>query len=352
MDKRQRSHHSSTIKYSDVYDYTISPDRRLFSATHEEVLRGDTADVYFLKAREILEGAGLLDTPVTAEVFAGRTGILAGTEEVKGLLKERGLEVWGVSEGTPVDRKEVVLRIKGPYGAFAHLETALLGILASSSGWATASRQCRQAAGERGFLVFGARHIHPAVAPVMERAAVIGGANGASCVLGAALAGKAPQGTVPHALILVFGDTLEAAKAYDRFMPEAEPRIVLVDTFQDEVVESLRLAAEMKGSLEAVRLDTPSERGGVTPALVNEVRTRLDMAGHNDVKVFVSGGLNPERIAALQGAGAEAFGVGSYISGASPIGMTMDLKEIEGKPMAKRGRIPGVTRTEGLERLL
>ena len=44
----------------------------------------------------------------------------------------------------------------------------------------------------------------------------------------------------------------------------------------------------------------------------------------------------------LSAAGADSFGVGSYISGASPIDMTMDIKEVEGKPIAKRGRIPGI----------
>ncbi len=35
--------------------------------------------------------------------------------------------------------------------------------------------------------------------------------------------------------------------------------------------------------------------------------------------------------------------MGSYISGASPIDFTGDLKEIDGVAIAKRGRIPGLT---------
>jgi nicotinate phosphoribosyltransferase len=95
-------------------------------------------------------------------------------------------------------------------------------------------------------------------------------------------------------------------------------------------------------------LDTPSERGGVTPGLIREVRTRLDQAGYQHVKIFVSGGLTPERITLLSEAGADAFGVGSFISGASAIDMTMDIKEVNGTPIAKRGRIPGVTDTPSL----
>ena len=55
-----------------------------------------------------------------------------------------------------------------------------------------------------------------------------------------------------------------------------------------------------------------------------------------------------ERIQALSEAGADAFGVGSYVSAAPPIDMTMDLREISGRPIAKRGRTPGRTPTTRL----
>jgi len=48
--------------------------------------------------------------------------------------------------------------------------------------------------------------------------------------------------------------------------------------------------------LYAIRLDTPKERGRVTPELVKEVRAKLDLEGFKDVKIVVSGGLDPERI--------------------------------------------------------
>jgi nicotinate phosphoribosyltransferase len=37
------------------------------------------------------------------------------------------------------------------------------------------------------------------------------------------------------------------------------------------------------------------------------------------------------------------FGVGSHISSAQPNVFTEDLQEIEGNPIAKRERIPGIT---------
>ena len=166
------------------------------------------------------------------------------------------------------------------------------------------------------------------------------------------LLGREPVGTMPHAMFLIIGDTVEGALAYDAVMPPDSPRTVLVDTFKDEAEESLRVAAALKERLQGVRLDTPGERGGVTAGLVAEVRARLDQAGFHHVQILVSGGLNPERIAELSAAGADAFGVGSYISGAPPIDMTMDLKEVDGRPVAKRGRIPGRTPAPRLVRML
>ncbi len=132
-------------------------------------------------------------------------------------------------------------------------------------------------------------------------------------------------------------------------MPDDAPRIILVDTFRDEAEEALRVAEALGEKLTGIRLDTPGERGGVTPDLVTEVRARLDQAGYGHVKIFVSGGLYPEKIQALSQAGAYSFGVGSFISQASPIDMTLDLKEVAGKPIAKRGRIPGIIENEKLE---
>jgi nicotinate phosphoribosyltransferase len=63
------------------------------------------------------------------------------------------------------------------------------------------------------------------------------------------------------------------------------------------------------------------------------------------VQITVSGGLTPELNAAFKEAGApvDSYEVGSYIIGASPIDFTGDIKEIDGRPIAKRGRIPGLT---------
>ena len=118
-------------------------------------------------------------------------------------------------------------------------------------------------------------------------------------------------------------------------------------------VHYLRQARALGDRLYGIRLDTPSERGRVTADLVTELRARLDQAGFNHVTITVSGGLTPDRIRYFKDLGApvDSFAVGSYISGATPIDFTGDIKEINGQPIAKRGRIPGRTDSPRLKQL-
>jgi len=323
----------------------------------EDVLSGETADVYFARTIEILRRENL--NPIaTMEVFAKRDGVLCGIEEVKALLAhilpEDNREVWALAEGETIAANEVVLRITAPYQSYGLYETAIDGIMAHSSGWATAARECVEAARGIPVISFGVRHIHPSVAVIMDYAAIIGGCVTCSSIGGAKLAGTEPAGTMPHALIIIMGDTVKATIAFDKHMPPEIPRVSLVDTFKDEAEESLRVAQALGDRLDSVRLDTPGERGSVTTDLVKEVRARLDLAGFKKVRILVSGGLNLERIKQFidSGAPVDGFGVGSYISGAKPIDFTADLHELNGKPIAKRGRIPGITPNPRLKRIM
>lgn len=327
-------------------------ERLLFSAQEDEILAGLTTDIYFLRTLDILNHMEIGDREVTAEIFARKPGVFVGIQEVINILRDKGVEVWALEEGKEFEPKETLVRIKGPYNNFAIFESVILGCMASASGWATAAKNVKEACGDKNFICFGTRHLHPSSAPVMERAARIGGAVAVSNILAAKLLEEEPSGTLPHSSFLVAGDTLEVAKVYDKIMPESHRRIVLVDTFKDEVEEALRVAEALGKNLYGIRLDTPSERGGVTPSLIKELRAKLDINGYTWVKIFVSGGLTPEKIRILSEAGADAFGVGSYISGASAIDMTMDIKEVEGKAIAKRGRIPGKVENPRLVKML
>lgn len=326
-----------------------------------EVLSGDNADVYFERAARILAAEGI-DPVVTMEIFCRADAVLCGAAEAQAYLRAAlGPErphvpepvVESLADGDLIGRKEVVMRITARYSAFGLYETAILGIFSQSTGWATAARRVVEAAAPIPVIGFGARHVHPSIADQMDYASVVGGCIGASTPAGARLAGLAPTGTMPHALVLIFGDTVRAAEAFDRHIEPDVPRIVLVDTFKDEAEESLRVAEALGERLWGVRLDTPSERGRVTADLVKEVRVRLDQAGHEHVKIVVSGGIDVERILYFKESGApvDSFAVGGAISDASPIDFTGDLKEIDGRPIAKRGRIPGRTDNPRLRRV-
>jgi nicotinate phosphoribosyltransferase len=322
-----------------------------------EVISGDTADIYFHRTLEILKKENLNPVAVM-EVFGRKNGVLCGIEEVKALLREvlpeNNREVWALDEGDAISPKEVVLRITAPYRSYGLYETAIIGILAHSTGWATAARECVNAAAGITVISFGARHVHPSVAGVMDYAAVTGGCKGCSSIEGGRLAEVTPSGTMPHALILIIGDTVKATVLFDKYMPQDISRVSLVDTFLDEADESLRVAQAMGDKLKSVRLDTPSELGGVTPELVKKVRARLDSGGFKHVGIFVSGGITPDRIKLFRDSGApvDGYGVGSYISGTKPIDFTADLHEVNGRPIAKRGRAPGITPNPRLKRVM
>ena len=284
--------------------------------------------------------------------------MFAGIGEVIPLLSrvlpETGREVWSLPEGSAVEAGEICLRIRGPYASFGLYETAVAGSLASGSGWATAARACVDAAQGIPVVSFGARHVHPSVSGIMDYSAVVGGCVSCSSLQGGRLAGLTPWGGMPHAYVLLVGDTVRATMSFDRHMPPEVPRVALVDTFKDEAEESIAVARALRERLRGVLLDTPAERGGVTPDLVYEVRARLDQAGFNHVDIYVSGGLTPERITEFveTDTPVNVFVVGQYIAGASPIEITGDIKEINGSPAAKRGRIPGVTDNQRLVRVL
>src|SRR2546427_722864 len=258
-------------------------------------------------------------------------------------------------EGAAIGAKETALRVRAPYSRFGVYETALLGMLSSCTGWATAAREVVDAAAGKRVISFGARHVHPLIGPTMEYSAVVGGCAGCATPLGAQLAGlQGASGTMPHAMILLFGDTVKAAVAFDEQMGDDVLRIVLVDTFKDEAEEALRVAEALGKRLRGVRLDTPGERGGVTVDLVQEGRARRDQAGVSPVGVFILGGRGAARIREFEAAKCpiHSYGVGMAISSAPPIAFTADIKEISGKPMTKRGRIPGIANNPGLVRVI
>ncbi|MDH5770460.1 MAG: nicotinate phosphoribosyltransferase [Candidatus Bathyarchaeota archaeon] len=326
---------------------------RFYVASDEEVRTGETTDIYFTRTEKILKEKGLEHVRAVAEVTVPELpmnwpwGTLCGVEEEVYLFEGRNVDVYAMPEGTifrPLDYRGVpvpVMRIEGEYGKFAVLETALLGLVCQASGIATAASRVRKVAGDRLALSFGVRRMHPSIAPMVSRAAYIGGLDGVSCVLSAKRMGIKATGTMPHSLIIIFRDQVKAWKAFDELMPKDVPRIALTDTYLDEKVESLMAVEALGKKLWGIRLDTPGSRKGSFEDIVREVRWELDLKGFKDVKIFVSGGLDEKSVKSLSEAGADGFGVGTRVSDAPTINFAMDIVEVEGRPSAKRGKFGG-----------
>jgi nicotinate phosphoribosyltransferase len=267
------------------------------TAKDAEIKAGQVTDVYFLRTLEILKRQGVTKRAMAEVILKSfpsgwNWGVLAGIEEAAGLLTGLPVTVHAFPEGTIFGAMQPVLTVEGRYIDYAHYETALLGLLCQASGVATKAARCKKAGAGRPVVSFGARRMHPALAPMIERNAYLGGCDGVAVVKSAELLKIEPSGTMPHSLILMLGDTVVAAKAFHEIIDRAVRRVVLIDTFSDEKMEAVRVAEALGPDLYAVRLDTPASRRGDLVGILREVRWELDLRGFRHVQLFVSGGLD------------------------------------------------------------
>ena len=322
-----------------------TPGRPFHTASDADIKRGLVSDVYFMRTVQILEARGDRKR-VKAEVYVKSLpdewgwGVLAGLEEVAGLLEGLPVDAWAMDEGTLFAAYQPVLTVEGTYVEWAQYETALLGLLCQASGVATKAARCKKAAGERQVISFGARRMHPALAPMIERNAFIGGCDGVAVTKSAELIDADPMGTIPHSLILMLGDTVEALRAFDEVIDPKVRRVALIDTLQDEKFEAVRVAEALGRDLYAVRLDTPSSRRGDFYRILEEVRWELDLRGFQHVKLVASGGVDEYEILRLNPL-VDSYGVGTSLASAPVLNFALDIMEIEGRPMAKRGKWSG-----------
>ncbi len=314
-------------------------------SSNGDIKKGRITDIYFERTLRIIKQKNI-DQRVVVEVRTRalpspyQWAILAGLDEVLYLLEGLKVDVWSMPEGSPFYPFEPILTIEGNYSEFARYETALLGLVCQASGVATRAARCKKACPNKLVYHFGARRMHPGITSMIDRASFIGGCDGVSVRTSAEELEEEPIGTVPHALILLAGDTVKATQFFDEVIESEVKRVALIDTLADEKFEALRVAEALGKNLFAVRIDTPASRRGDIMELLKEVRWELDLQGFKNVKIFVSGGITEERIALLSSV-ADAFGVGTYISNAPVINFSLDIVEINSKPLAKKGKRSG-----------
>jgi nicotinate phosphoribosyltransferase len=336
-----------------------------------EKIRGSYySDSYFALTKDLLEAEGR-SPQVTMQVFAKKRGLLGGIDEAIAILRlcsgRQGMDVWepgweglrvsALHEGDPIEPHETVMLIEGDYTLFAHLETLYLGTLARRSLVMTNVRRVVDAARGKPILFFPARHDHWLVQTGDGWAAHVAGAIGVSTDAQASWWGGRGGGTIPHSLIAAYGgDTVAAARAFCGRYGDEVNVVVLVDFHNDSAAEAVAVADALGEALWGVRLDT-SERlvdrslerearewgdedlRGVSPALARRVREALDEAGHEHVRIVVSGGFDAEKIERFEeiGAPVDSYGVGSALLRGS-FDFTADIVCVDGRPGAKAGR--------------
>jgi nicotinate phosphoribosyltransferase len=289
------------------------------------------------------------------------------------------LEVRALRDGDRVRANEPVLAITGDPRLFAHLETALLGVIARPTATATAVARVVRAARGKHVLFFSARFDHYWVQATDGYAALKGGAFAVSTDANADYWGTESMGTIPHFLIGCYGgDSTQAFLAFDRHIDARVNRIALVDWDNDcigttrRILEALVMQAQKserlperifleharaavgggRGRLWGVRLDTSGSlrdrsvrakaARGVCAELVRRARREFDRWGCRALKIVVSGGFDEEKIAHFEKmkVPADVYGVGSSLL-RHRIDITADIVEYEGRPCAKVGRKKG-----------
>lgn len=315
-------------------------------APDDHIKQGRVTDVYFERVIKSLRNRGI-NPLVSMEVRASGLprdwtwSVFAGLEEAMELVEGLPVTVRSLDEGELFYPDEPVLSVTGNYLDFGVFETAILGFLCQASGIATNAARCKKAAGPRGVISFGARRMHPAIAPMIERNAFIGGCDGVAVIESAELIGEEPSGTMSHTLILCCQDERLAYEIFDESMGPEVRRIALVDTFQDEKFGALYAAEVLGDRLYAVRLDTPGSRRGDFLKIMKEVRWELDIRGYGHVRIFISGDIDEQKILAYNSM-ADAYGVGTYISNSPVVNFAMDIVEVDGRLLAKRGKPSGL----------
>lgn len=258
------------------------------------------------------------------------------TVEGFGALRFTG-DVRAVPEGRVVLPDEPLLEVAAPIGEAQLVETFLLNRITFQTAIATKAARCVIAAGDADCVDFAARRTHGIDAAfAVARLTAIAGFAATSNVAAAQRYGLTPSGTMAHSYIEAFTSEREAFLAFAADV--SGPVTFLVDTYDTprgvetaiEVIERLGLSGRL-----AVRLDS-----GDILALSKQARHTLDDAGHPEVGIFASGGLDEHQIEELMAGGApiDGFGIGTQlgVSGDAPsLDSAYKLVDYAGRPVLK-----------------
>src|SRR6202521_3396707 len=235
-------------------------------------------------------------------------------------------DVWAMPEGSPVFPGEPMLRVVAPIIEGQIMETYLLSTLSYQTMIASKAARVVTAAQGRQIVEFDARRADGSQARLLAaRAAAIGGAMGTSNVLAGQQFGMETYGAQAHSWVMAHEDETEAFRHFLDAFPEHS--VLLLDTY--DVRAAVQKIIAMGRQPAGVRLDS-----GDLAKDSRWVRQQLDRARWKDVKIFASGDLDENKIAALlaKHAAIDSFGVGTALAtpGDAPhLNLIYKLVEVE-----------------------
>lgn len=256
-------------------------------------------------------------------------------------------DVFAVPEGTPVFENEPLLEIVAPLPEAQLVETMVLNQMHLQTLLASKAARVVIAANERAVVDFGSRRTHGTDAAIKAaRAFHIAGVAATSNVAAGAAYGLPLAGTMAHSYVEAHETELAAFQAFMQLYPKTTLLIDTYDTVQAaHLIANLVRTATPGPGISAVRLDS-----GNLAALSREVRSILDRAGLQHVKILASGGLDEYEVSHLAASGApiDSFGVGTSmgVSDDRPsLDMAYKLVEYEGRGCLKlssgKATLPG-----------
>lgn len=245
-------------------------------------------------------------------------------------------DIWTLPEGTPVFANEPLLEVDAPIAQAQLLESLVMNLVQLETVLASKAVRLVMAAQGRPVVDFGMRRMHGVDAAVRGvRAYRTAGLAGTSNVLGGLRHDLAINGTMAHSYILAHDDETQAFRAFARHYPGTTLLVDTHDTLEGvrKVIEIMREEPEV--DVKSIRLDS-----GDLGELAKGARALLDEAGHDDLTIVASSGLDEHKIATLleDGAPIDAFGVGTQMGVAadSPvIDLSYKLVEYAGTPRVK-----------------
>lgn len=250
------------------------------------------------------------------------------------------ITIRAIDDGKIIFPYEPIAEVEGPLLQSQIIETYLLNCFNFPTLCATKANRMWLAAEGDPIIEFGLRRAQgPDGGITATEAAMAGGCEGTSNVLGGKKIGVAATGTQAHSWVQAFDTELEAFRAYAKAFPDSS--ILLVDTYdtlESGIPNAIKVGKEIeeKGhNFVGIRLDS-----GDLAYLSKEARKILDEAGLEDAKIVASNQVDEHVIKEIKSKGGKVdiWGIGTKLVTCyddPALGGVYKLVELDGEPKLK-----------------